>query len=69
MKPNMVHEDLQNNNGYIITDEFMHTSLPDVFAAGDIRYKPYRQITTAVSDGTIAAITAIRELEEATVAV
>ncbi|HOJ29875.1 MAG TPA: FAD-dependent oxidoreductase [Spirochaetota bacterium] len=69
MKPNMVNEDLQNNNGYIITDEFMHTSLPDVFAAGDIRYKPYRQITTAVSDGTIAAITAVRELEEATVAV
>ncbi|MEW6527165.1 MAG: FAD-dependent oxidoreductase [Spirochaetota bacterium] len=69
MKPNMVNEDLQNHNGYIITDEFMHTSLPDVFAAGDIRYKPYRQITTAVSDGTIAAITAVRELEEATVAV
>ncbi|MEJ5363322.1 MAG: FAD-dependent oxidoreductase [Spirochaetota bacterium] len=69
MKPNIVNEDLQNNNGYIITDEFMHTSLPDVFAAGDIRYKPYRQITTAVADGTIAAITAVRELEEVTVAV
>lgn len=69
LKPNMVNEDLQNNNGYIITDELMHTSLPDVFAAGDIRYKPYRQITTAVADGTIAAITAVRELEEATVAV
>lgn len=69
MKPNMFSEDLQNNNGYIITDEYMHTSLPDVFAAGDIRYKPYRQITTAVADGTIAAITAAKELEEATVAV
>ncbi len=69
MKPNILHEDLQTNNGYVITDEYMHTSLPDVFAAGDIRYKPYRQITTAVADGTVAAITAVRELEESAVAV
>ena len=33
------------------------------FAAWDVRSKPYRQITTAVADGTIAAITAVRELE------
>ncbi|MCX8123805.1 MAG: FAD-dependent oxidoreductase [Spirochaetes bacterium] len=67
MKPNIIHDDLENINGYLITDEYMHTSIPDVFAAGDIRYKPYRQITTAVSDGTVAAITAVKELEEATV--
>ena len=69
MKPNIIHDELETNNGYIVTDEYMHTSLPDVFAAGDIRYKPYRQITTAVADGTIAAITAVKELEEAPVTV
>ncbi len=40
----------------IITDEDMSTSVPGVFAAGDVRQKKFRQITTAVSDGTIAAL-------------
>ncbi len=40
----------------IITDEDMATSRDGVFAAGDIRQKKFRQITTAVSDGTIAAL-------------
>lgn len=44
--------------GCIITDENMATNIPGVFAAGDIRNKKYRQITTAVSDGTIAALEA-----------
>ena len=39
------------------------TNVPGVFAAGDVRSKPYRQITTAVADGTVAAITAVKELE------
>ncbi|MEJ5363325.1 MAG: FAD-dependent oxidoreductase [Spirochaetota bacterium] len=70
LKPNLIQDDVKtDSNGYIITDEFMHTSIPHVFAAGDIRSKPYRQITTAVSDGTIAAITAAKELEESSVAV
>lgn len=42
--------------GYIKTDENMHTSLPDVYAVGDLRSKRIRQMTTAVSDGTIAAV-------------
>lgn len=46
------------SNGYIITDEMMRTNIPGVFAAGDVRDKVYRQITTAVSDGTIAALEA-----------
>ncbi|MDD4992578.1 MAG: FAD-dependent oxidoreductase [Paludibacter sp.] len=46
-----------NNWGYILTDEDMKTSIPDVYAIGDIISKKYRQITTAVADGTIAAIT------------
>jgi len=49
--------------GYIKTDEFMKTNKKDIFAVGDLRSKAYRQITTAVSDGTIAAITASRELD------
>lgn len=48
--------------GYIITDEDRRTSLPDVYAIGDIISKKYRQITTAVSDGTIAAMTISKEL-------
>ena len=48
--------------GYIKTNEDMQTSLPDVYAIGDIISKKYRQITTAVADGTIAAITISKEL-------
>ncbi len=48
--------------GYLKVDEEMHTSIPDVFAAGDIATKRFRQMTTAVADGTVAAIVASREL-------
>lgn len=48
--------------GYIETDPEMHTNVPNVFAAGDVASKRLRQITTAVSDGTIAAVTTAREL-------
>jgi thioredoxin reductase (NADPH) len=49
--------------GYVKTDEFMKTNKKDIFAVGDLRSKAYRQITTAVADGTIAAITVSRELD------
>jgi len=48
--------------GYIKTDEDMRTSIPDVYAVGDVISKKYRQITTAVADGTIAAISIAKEL-------
>jgi thioredoxin reductase (NADPH) len=48
--------------GYVLVDEDMHTKVRDVFAVGDIVHKKYRQITTAVSDGTIAAMAAAKEL-------
>lgn len=45
-------------NGYILTDEDMRTSLPGVFAAGDVRKKSLRQVITAAADGAIAAMQA-----------
>ncbi|OFY25644.1 MAG: hypothetical protein A2275_17675 [Bacteroidetes bacterium RIFOXYA12_FULL_35_11] len=66
MKPNtdMIKDELEKDKwGYIKTDEDMHTSIQDVFAIGDLISKKYRQITTAVNDGTIAAIVAAKELE------
>ena len=45
-------------DGYIVTNEKMETSIPGVYAAGDIRVKQVRQVATAVSDGAIAAINA-----------
>jgi thioredoxin reductase (NADPH) len=48
--------------GYIVTNEDRQTNLPDIYAVGDIISKKYRQITTAVADGTIAAITISKEI-------
>jgi thioredoxin reductase (NADPH) len=47
-----------DDQGYIISDEEMRTSVPGVFVAGDVRRKKYRQLTTAMNDGTIAALSA-----------
>ncbi len=41
--------------GYIVADESTRTSLPGVFAAGDVRTKALRQIVTAAADGAVAA--------------
>jgi len=49
--------------GYLTTDEDMHTNLDGIYAVGDVRTKKYRQITTAIADGTIAAINITRELD------
>jgi thioredoxin reductase (NADPH) len=57
--------------GYFVTDERMMTSIPGLFAAGDVRSQLTRQITTAVGDATTAAIAvekylaALREQEQA----
>jgi len=50
-----------DEDGYIITDEYMRTNIAGIYAAGDIRSKQIRQIATAVSDGMIAAINAIKD--------
>ncbi|MFN8533101.1 MAG: thioredoxin-disulfide reductase [Dehalococcoidia bacterium] len=53
-----------DSNDYIVTDEAMRTNLPGVFAAGDVRQKVLRQITTAVADGSIAALSVDGYLKE-----
>lgn len=51
----------RDEKGFIVTDEYMRTSLSGVYAIGDIRQKQIRQIATAVSDGMIAAINIERD--------
>jgi len=53
-----------NERGELIADRRMNTSVPGVFAAGDLREKRFRQITTSVADGTIAALSAIEFLQQ-----
>lgn len=49
-----------NEQGYVITDARMATKFPGVFAAGDVRDTPLRQIITASSDGALAAMSAFQ---------
>ena len=51
-----------DENGYIVTNDKMETGVEGVYAAGDVRAKSIRQVTTAVSDGTIASMEAIKYL-------
>lgn len=53
-----------DQDGYILTDSECRTSMPGVFAAGDVRKKILKQIATAVGDGAIAAIVAEKYLDE-----
>ena len=48
--------------GYVKVDPEMHTNVPGVFAAGDVISKRFRQMTTAVSDGTVASMAMAKEL-------
>ena len=54
----------QNEAGFIITDERMQTSIPGVFAIGDVRTTPLRQVITAAADGAVAGFFATKYLEE-----
>lgn len=53
-----------DEQGYILTDEDMHTNIPGVYAAGDVRRKSLRQVVTAVADGAVAAVQAEKFLAE-----
>ena len=54
----------RDQEGYLLTNDRMETAAPGFFAAGDCRHKQVRQLTTAVSDGTLAAVSACRWLAE-----
>ena len=51
-------------NGFIITDDKMNTSLPGVFACGDVRNTSFRQVVTATGDGAKAAHSADEYIQE-----
>lgn len=53
----------QDEGGFIITDETMQTSVSGVFAVGDVRKTPLRQVITAASDGAVGAVYAVKYLE------
>lgn len=53
----------QDKAGFIITDETMKTSIDGVFAVGDVRKTPLRQVITAASDGAIAGVYAVKYIE------
>jgi thioredoxin reductase (NADPH) len=52
-----------DETGYIITDVNMATSVPGIFAAGDLRRSPFRQVVTAAGDGAIAAHSAAEYID------
>ena len=56
----------QDKGGFIITDETMKTSVEGVFAVGDVRHTPLRQVITAASDGAVGAVYAVKYLETLT---
>ena len=54
----------QDAYGFIITDETMQTSIDGVFAVGDVRKTPLRQVITAASDGAVGAVYAVKFIEQ-----
>lgn len=51
-----------NESGYILADESCKTKYKNVFVAGDVRVKSFRQLTTAVADGTVSCMNAVEYL-------
>jgi thioredoxin reductase (NADPH) len=60
----LINQLVMDEHGYVITDELMRTSVPGVFAAGEIQDAIYRQIATSVGQGTAAAMQCERWLSE-----
>ncbi len=66
MTPNVEHitgQLEQDANGFILTDETMKTSVEGVYAVGDVRKTPLRQVITAAADGAVGAVYAVKYLE------
>ena len=60
LRPHAEHEP----EGYLITDRNMQTSIPGVWAVGDVRAQLTKQIATAVGDGTTAAVAALQYVDQ-----
>jgi thioredoxin reductase (NADPH) len=54
----------RDESGSILTNDRMETSLPGLYAVGDVRVTPFRQVVTAVSDGAVAAHCAAQYIDE-----
>lgn len=54
----------KDESGSVITNDRMETNMPGLFAAGDVRATPFRQVITAVSDGAVAAHCAAQYIDE-----
>ena len=54
----------KDESGYIITDQRMASSVPGLFAAGDVRASPFRQVVVAAGEGAVAAHSAAEYIEE-----
>jgi len=65
-KPNswMFEGQLEMQDGYIVTNRYMHTSIPGIFAAGEIQDYHFRQVASSVGQGTMAAMEAEKFLAE-----
>ena len=63
---NIIFKDVVDvdEEGYIVSKDEVHTSKKGIYVAGDARDKLLKQLTTAVSDGSIAATVAIKEMED-----
>jgi len=60
----LVPEAARDESGSLLTDERMATSLPGIFAAGDLRATPFRQLVTSCADGAVAAHSAAQYIDE-----
>jgi thioredoxin reductase (NADPH) len=54
----------RDEGGYILTDQRMMSSVPGLFAAGDVRASPFRQLVVAAAEGAIAAHAAGQYIDE-----
>lgn len=52
----------RDEQGYVVTNEYMESSIPGLFAVGDVRTTPFRQLVVAAADGAIAAHAASKRL-------
>ena len=63
-KTNLIPYAETDADGYVVTDELMRTSIPGLYAVGDVRNGPFKQIITAASDGAVAAHFASEFIDE-----